>query len=127
MMQLYYEQELSETWTGALPGKTLTYQVCIEGYAIDLMNMVKIPHVLVKSLETAIGHYLNDFYMVYDAAQEDHGLQQVQIKRAIRDYNLEEEDPLVKALKAFRLAFMTKFDIRAHASKAETEKPLTKQ
>ena len=50
MMQLFYEQELSETWTGSLPNKLLTQQVCTEGYAIDLMNMVKIPPVLVKSL-----------------------------------------------------------------------------
>ena len=60
-----------------MPTKELAVKVCIEGYAIDLINMIKIPPVLVKSLNTAIGAYLNDTYMVYDAAQEDHDLKEV--------------------------------------------------
>jgi hypothetical protein len=91
------------------------------------MNMVKLPPVLVKSLSTAIGHFLNDFYMVYDAANEDHDLKEVQIKRAIKEHNLEVEDPLVKSLKAFRLGLLTKFKISAYTSKSDTDKPLTKQ
>jgi len=63
---------LRETWTKILPVKSLTKQIVIEGYAITLMNIVKLPPVMVKSLETSIGVYLNDYYIVYDAAQEDH-------------------------------------------------------
>lgn len=63
---------MRETWTKTLPVKSLTKQIVIEGYAITLMNIVKLPPVMVKSLETSIGVYLNDYYIVYDAAQEDH-------------------------------------------------------
>ena len=49
----------------------------MEGYAITLMNLVKLPPVMVKSMETSIGVYLNDYYMVYDAAQEDHDVKLV--------------------------------------------------
>lgn len=38
------------------------------------MNMVKFPTVMTKSLETSLGAYLNDYYMVYDAANEDHDM-----------------------------------------------------
>lgn len=109
-----------------MPRKELARQVCIEGYAIDFMNMLKIPPVLNKSLSTAIGHYLNDFYMVYDAAQEDHDLKEVQIKKAIVTYNLETNNPLIKAMKELKAALLTKYNIRAFASKSQTEKPLTK-
>ena len=57
--------------------KQLTRQIAIEGYAIDLMNIVKLPTVMTKSLETSIGAYLNDYYMVYDAAFEDHDIKLV--------------------------------------------------
>lgn len=91
------------------------------------MNIVKIPPVLVKSLNTAIGHYLNDVYMVYDAAQEDHDLKEVQIKKAIAEYELETENSFVQALKQFKAALLTKYNIRSFASKSTTAKPLTKQ
>ena len=35
---------------------------------------------------------LNDYYMVYDAAHEDHDVELVQLKKAKREYNLERED-----------------------------------
>ena len=57
-----------ETWSKSLPTATLTRQIATEGYAIDLMNMVKFPPVHTKSLETSIGIYLNDYYLVEDAA-----------------------------------------------------------
>lgn len=72
MVQQEYAKELLETWTKSLPAKELTRQITIEGYAIDFMNLLKIPPVLTKSLETSIGLYLNDYYMVVDAAHEDH-------------------------------------------------------
>lgn len=90
------------------------------------MNMVKFPTVLTKSLETTIGAYLNDYYMVYDAAHDDHDIQLVQLKKAIREHALETEDEHIKTLKAFKQAMLSKFEIFAKASKSETEKPLTK-
>lgn len=126
LAQEAYELELLETWTKALPAKSLTKQIVLEGYAITLMNMVKLPPVMVKSLETSIGVYLNDYYMVYDAAHEDHDVKLVQLKKASSEYNLETEDPLVSKLKEFKAALLTKFKLLAHASKLETDKPLTK-
>ena len=70
--------------------------------------------------------YLNDYYMVYDAAKEDHDVQIVQLKKAIHEYELETADPLISKLKEFRAALLTRFKILAWASKQETEKPLTK-
>ena len=49
-----------------------TRKIAIEGYAIDLMNMMKLPPVMTKSVQTSIGVHLNDYYQVYDAAKEDH-------------------------------------------------------
>lgn len=40
---------------------------------------------------------------------------------------MEDEDPLIKALKAFKKALLTKYQTVARANKSETEKPLTKQ
>lgn len=100
--------------------------MCIEGYAINLMNMVKIPPVLVKSLNTAIGHYMNDVYMVVDAAQEDHDLKEVQIKKAIVEYHIE-ESPLVKGLKEFKAALLTKYNIEAASSNSKKENLLTRE
>ena len=57
--------------------------MCLEGYAIALLNLLKLPPVMVKSMETSIGIYLNDYYMVYDAAREDHNIQLVELKKAI--------------------------------------------
>ena len=90
------------------------------------MNLVKLPPVMVKSMETSIGVYLNDYYMVYDAAQEDHDVQLMELKKAIHEYELETEDPLISKLKEFKAALVTKFKILSWASKQETEKPLTK-
>jgi len=126
LAQEAYELELLETWTKALPAKILTKQIVLEGYAITLMNMVKLPPVMVKSLETSIGVYLNDYYMVYDAAHEDHDVKLVQLKKALSEYNLETEDPLISKLKEFKAALLTKFKLLAYASKSETDKPLTK-
>lgn len=96
----------------------------MEGYAITLMNIVKLPPVMVKSLETSIGVYLNDYYMVYDAAHEDHDVGMMQLKKASSEYNLERDDPLISKLKEFKAALLTKFKLLAWASKSETEKPL---
>lgn len=90
------------------------------------MNIVKLPPVMVKSLETSIGIYLNDYYMVYDAAREEHNIQMMQLKLAIHEYKLTREDPLITKLEAFKSALLTKFKILAWASKAETPKTLTK-
>ena len=51
--------------------------------------MLKIPPVLIRQIETAIGMTLNDYYMVYDAAHEDHDVELVQLKKAKKEYNLE--------------------------------------
>jgi len=72
MMEEEYRKELLQTWTDFTPNQSLTKQIVIEGYAISLLNMVKIPPVMVKSLETSLGIVLNDYYTVYDAAFEDH-------------------------------------------------------
>ena len=53
------------------------------------MNLVKLPPVMVKAMETSIGLYLNDYYMVYDAAHEDHDIHMTQLKKAMHEYNLE--------------------------------------
>ena len=92
------------------------------------MNMVKIPPVLVKSLETSIGLYLNDYYMVYDAAAEDHDVKILQLKRAIRDYKMEEDDPIVRGLSEFRMAMLTKYDVRVgQEDVVSDQKALTKE
>lgn len=127
LAQEAYELELLETWTKDLPVKSLTRQIVVEGYAIALMNIVKLPPVMVKSLETSIGIYLNDYYMIYDAAHEDHDVRLMQLKKATSEYNLETEDPLISKLKEFEAALLSKFKILAWASKSETEKPLTKE
>jgi len=108
-IQQEYAKELLELSTKSLPTQALTRQATIEGYAISLMNIVKIPPVLAKSLETSIGIYLNDYYQVIDAAHEDHELQFLQLLKAVKHYNLEEEDPLIKALIGFKQALLTKF------------------
>ena len=126
MIQTEYERELCETWSKALPNKQLTRQIAIEGLAIDLMNIVKLPPVLTKSLETSIGVYLNDYYMVFDAAMEDHDIQLVQLKKAIRDYKLASEDPQIKWLLELKKGMQSRFYVEAYASKKETEKALTK-
>ena len=126
MAQDAYEIELLDTWKATLPIKSLTKHIAVEGYAITLMNLVKLPPVMVKSMETSIGVYLNDYYMVYDAAQEDHDVQLMELKKAIHEYELETEDPLIFKLKEFKAALVTKFKILSWASKQETEKPLTK-
>ena len=81
---------------------------------------------MVKSMQTSLGLYLNDYYMVYDAAQEDHDVQIVQLQKAIHDYELEKTDPLISKLREFKAALLTRFKILSWASKQETEKPLTK-
>ena len=50
----------------------------------------------------------------------------VQLRKAVKEYALETEDPLISSLKGFKQALLTKFKTRAFASKTETEKPLTK-
>lgn len=50
---------------------------------------------------------LNDYYMVYDAAHEDHEVELVQLKKAKKEYNLEEEDSMIKSLKEFKAALLT--------------------
>ena len=55
-----------------MPNLKKTRKIAIEGYAIDLMNMMKLPPVMTKSVQTSIGVHLNDYYQVYDAAKEDH-------------------------------------------------------
>ena len=45
-----------------------------------------------------MGIYLNDYYMAIDAAHEDHDIVQVQQQKAIKEYGLKENDPLIKAL-----------------------------
>ena len=81
---------------------------------------------MVKSVQTAIGLYLNDYYTVYDAAHEDHDVALVQLKKAIHQYKLETEDPLISKLAEFKAALLTKFKVTAWASKAQTERPLSK-
>lgn len=106
LAQEAYELELLETWTKDLPVKSLTRQIVVEGYAIALMNIVKLPPVMVKSLATSIGVYLNDYYMIYDAANEDHDVKLIQLKKATSEYNLETEDPLISKLKEFEAALL---------------------
>ena len=62
------------------------------------MNTVKLPPVMVKSLETSLGMHLNDYYLVYDAAHEDHDVTLVELKKAIQHHKLKTEDPLLKRL-----------------------------
>ena len=50
----------------------------------------------------------------------------MELKKAIHEYELETEDPLISKLKEFKAALVTKFKILSWASKQETEKPLTK-
>ena len=54
---------------------------------------------------------LNDYYMVYDSAHEDHDVELIQLKKAKREYNLEREDSLIKSIKEFRAALLTQFEI----------------
>ena len=53
---------------------------------------------MVKSLETSLGMHLNDYYLVYDAAHEDHDVTLVELKKAIQHHKLKTEDPLLKRL-----------------------------
>jgi len=50
----------------------------------------------------------------------------MQLKKAIHEYKLETEDPLISKLCEFKAAMLTKFKVLAWASKTETEKPLKK-
>jgi len=76
-IQQCYEKELLSTWTKQLPNKALTRQMAIEGYAINMMNIHKLPPLMPSKLQPCIGIYLNDYYMVYDAAKEDHDVELV--------------------------------------------------
>ena len=64
---------------------------------------------------------LNDYYMVYDAAHEDHEVELVQLKKAKKEYNLEEEDSMIKSLKEFKAALLTQFEIHASGDTPDFE------
>ena len=64
---------------------------------------------------------LNDYYMVYDAAHEDHEVELVQLKKAKKEYNLEEEDSMIKSLKEFKAALLTQFEIHASSETPDFE------
>ena len=106
-----YAASLLETYSKELPVKSLARKIAIKAQAIDLINMIKFPQVLTRSMETSLGLYLNDYYNVIDAIKEDHDVKFVQLKKAIHVYKLEEEDTLVKSLKNFRQAMLGKFKI----------------
>mmetsp|Transcript_4976 Transcript_4976/g.6629 ORF Transcript_4976/g.6629 Transcript_4976/m.6629 type:complete len:174 (+) Transcript_4976:970-1491(+) len=90
------------------------------------MNIMKLPPVMTKSVQTSIGVYLNDYYMVYDAAREDHDVDIVQLKKAIKEQNLEAEDQRIKALRNLRQAILLKYNCPARVSKKDTERYLSK-
>ena len=62
-----YAKALLETWTKPVPERGMARKLIVKTFAIELMNIVKLPQVLTRSLETSIGLYLNDYYMVHDA------------------------------------------------------------
>ena len=104
-----YAKALLETWTKPVPERGMARKLIVKTYAIELMNIVKLPQVLTRSLETSIGLYLNDYYMVHDAIYEDHDVKMLQLLKAVREHKLETEDPLVSSLKQFKSGMLRKF------------------
>ena len=66
--------------------------------------------------------------MVYDAAKENHDVRDVQIKKSIMAHNLETEDHLIRHLKEFKRALLSRFLIQAQeGEQPESDTPLTEE
>ena len=88
--------------------------------------MLKFPSVIPKSLQTAIGLYLNDYYQIYDAAKEDHDVEILQVRKAIKEHNLETEDSRIMALKRLQQAIYSKFHFVSVKAEGTLSKPQLK-
>ncbi len=76
-----------------MPEKSVTRQITIEGYAIDLMNILKFSAGTKTKFKSTVSGYLQDYYLPVDAAYEDHCVEHLELLKAIAHYKLESEDP----------------------------------
>ena len=99
-----------------MPEKKVVKQITIEGYAIDLMNILKISAGTKTKFKPTVASYLTDYYMSVDAAYEDHCVEHLELLKAIDHYKLESEDPLIKMLKRLKVSILSKYKIENTAA-----------
>lgn len=87
------------------------------------MNLMKIQNGVTTKFRSTVMSYLQDYYMVVDAAKEDYNVEHLQVLKAIDQYNFETDDSLIKALKRLKLAIMGKFRIEHTSDETKVEKP----